>query len=173
MKIWAKLVIITFLVDALISATLGYVFGNPSRDWLQKSLIVLLIIWAGGFFYQTKGAISAFIARKILKNDFENAMYDLMEKRGVPYSYNGHRFLIDYYNSAHPTDYFSEILMEGGHSQEEREAAQLMIGLCNGFRLGAEGKNGACSRFNEGMKTATLRYAEDKKYQLQREELHT
>ena len=77
--------------------------------------------------------------------------------------------MIDYYKSAHATDYFSEILMEEGHSPEGREAAQLFIGLCNGYRLGEGRDSRAHSRFSEGVKAATLRYAEDKKAQLQRE----
>ena len=71
MKSWAKVFVVALLVDVVISFALGCTLGNSSRDIWEVCFVGLLFIWGGGIFYYVKSSLSWFLARKILKNEFE------------------------------------------------------------------------------------------------------
>lgn len=173
MKFWIKLLALWLVIDVAIAFTIGHTLGDYPQEKMTYFVLWLGGIWAGCLFFMVRNGIHGFIYRKAFKNEFESAMYQILENQKIPYSYNGYNLLKEYYTSADPTDYFSEILMEAEHSPKEREAAQRLIGICNGYQLAYASKQGMLSRFSEGMKQATLKYAETKGYEQAKEELHS
>lgn len=171
MSFTGKAFLVWLVLDILIAYIAGY-FVAPRGHRGEATFVFLCFIWGGLLFFMVRNGIHGFINRKIFKNAFEDAIYQVLKQKNIPFSPNGYGCLKEFFTSTHPCDYFSEILLELGHSLEDREAAQYMIGLCHGYEVTLTGKPSTLAEFHKGVKLATIRHAEDKKYELYREELH-